>query len=106
MPAIHVIKKSDPNLPRTTPVTPGADTYRSGNWAVAEETATRLVGGKMYLHRTQAARSFFGGTITSFQVIPEGVNEGRVVFTFDFDKRCRNVRTSREGWSQEMKIIL
>jgi hypothetical protein len=104
MPAIHVIHKDDRSLPQITPITPGANVYRSGNWVVSEESAAGLVGGKIYFHRAKAKPSFFGGKITDFEKIPDGEAAGRVIFTFEFEEGCRGVKTLPEGWGQEKKF--
>lgn len=105
MPAIHVIQRNDPNLPRPTPLGRASLTYRSGNWFLAEERARGLVGGRIYFHRSQAAPSFFGGAITAVERLSDGPDAGRIVFTFLADQACKNMRTPRDGWSQEMKIV-
>jgi len=38
-------------------------------------------------------------------LVREGQYDG-VVFTFKRDPACIGVKTSQDGWSQEMKIIL
>ena len=83
MPALHLIHKDDPTLAQITPVARRANVYRSGNWILAEKTATALIGGRIYFHRKQRERSFYGGTITAFDMIKEGKDEGRVIFTFE-----------------------
>ena len=105
MAAIHVIQRKDPTLPRPTPLGRASVTYRSGNWLIAEQRALSLINGIIYFHRSQAAPSFFGGKITAVQKLEDEDDAGRVVFTFVADQACKNVRTPRDGWSQEMKII-
>ena len=105
MPAIHIIKK-DQGLPSITQTKPGSGIYRSGFWVLAKTTAEALKGGKIYFHERQSDPSFHGGIIMEAEKLEEGEQAGRVVFTFKFDPACRGITTSREGWSQEMKIIL
>jgi len=106
MPAIHLIRKNYPSLPRIMPVQPGSNTYKSGNWTIAESTALTLIGSKIYFHRHQASPSFFGGKILETEKVKEGEYAGKIIFTLEFENGCRGVRTSPEGWAQEMKIIL
>src|SRR5882672_7397827 len=56
--------------------------YESGNWDVTEEEARQVVGGTLYLHRTKAQRSYFGGDIQSFRIVEtDRAHEERVIFT-------------------------
>ena len=105
MSAIHVIK-NDQRLPQIVPVQPGSDIYRSGYWVISEGTADALVGGRIYFHDQQAKPSFYGGVIIAAEKIREGEYADRVVFTFRFDPACRGISTPRDGWAQEVKIIL
>src|SRR4051812_22474692 len=105
MAAIHIVK-NDPNLPQIKPVHPGSDVYTSGYWKVPEEAARELIGGKIYFHERQADPSFHGGTITAIEKINEGERAGRIVFTFQFERECRGVTTSPDGWMREKKIVL
>ncbi len=105
MPAIHVIQRNDPSLPRPTPLGRASLTYRSGNRFVSERRARSLIEGTIYFHRSQSAPSFFGGKITAAEKLVDGPDAGRIVFTFLADQACKNVRTERNGWSQEMKIV-
>ncbi len=104
MPGIHVIRINEPGLPQIETVDKAADLYQSGYWALSEERARGLVGGRIYFHREQAKPSFYGGVITAARKILEGEHAGRILFTFRYDPSCRNTRTSRAGWSQEMKL--
>jgi hypothetical protein len=104
MGAIHLIK-NDPGLPSIKPIQPGSEIYRSGYWTIAEDTAAKLIDGKIYFHEKQVASSFFGGIIKEAKLVREGQYDG-VVFTFKRDPACIGVKTSQDGWSQEMKIIL
>jgi hypothetical protein len=81
-------------------------TWESGWWAVAPETAAKLVGGHIYFHKAQDKPSFFGGTISAYRVETEGEWPGRIVFTFVFSPEFRGVRAGREGWGMEKKIVL
>lgn len=80
-------------------------------WAVTEETAAKLVGGQIYLHKAQDKESHFGGTILSYRVLGPDANEavgeipGRVVFNFKASVDCKNVKAGKDGWGMEKKII-
>jgi hypothetical protein len=104
MHAIHIIK-NDESLPSITPIEPGSNVYRSGYWAIAKTTADALIGAKIHFHEQQTKPSFYGGIITGTEKIEQGERAGRIVFTFRFDQSCKGVTTSRDGWSQEIKII-
>ena len=104
MAAIHLIK-NDPGLPQITPIAQGSDIFRSGYWKIAEATANALIGGNIYFHKQQTTPSFFGGVIKRTEV-DDGAYAGRIIFIFKYDQECTGITTPREGWSQEMKIIL
>jgi hypothetical protein len=104
MPRIHLIR-NDPGLPAITPIEPGSQIYRSGYWLISEARAQSLIGGQICFHDHQTTPSFFGGVIETFESVPAGEYHGRVLFIFRFDSSCKGITTSRDGWSQEMKIV-
>ncbi len=75
--------------------------YESGNWIVADETANKAVGGRLYLHESRAADAWHGGTIVSWT--PAANEPGRKVFRYRVEGPFR-VRL-REGWGQEKAIV-
>lgn len=101
MPALHVIEHGT----STKRVSPDSYIHDSGDWTVSEETARKLVGGDMYLHRKQIEASHFGGKILSFRVHQDGPLKGRVVFRIEPTMAHKNVRTGADGWGMEMKIV-
>jgi hypothetical protein len=80
-------------------------TWESGWWAVAPETADKLIGGCIFFHKAQVKPSFFGGTLTSYRVEANGEWSGRLLFTFIFSPEFRGVRTGRDGWGMEKKLV-
>jgi hypothetical protein len=55
--------------------------YTSGVWDISADDAARLVGGSIYLHKTKAEPSFFGGRVLSFrQVETDYAHSTRVEF--------------------------
>lgn len=101
MPAIHLIERHE-NVHHTDKE---KGEWESGDWVVSEETAQRLVGGHIYLHRAQDKPSHFGGEILSFHVLSSGPAAGRVVFRFRAAITCKDVKAGREGWGNEKKIV-
>lgn len=101
MPAIHLIARGRLNV---NPARDAEGEWESGNWVVNEATASRLVGGDIYLHEKQSEPSYFGGTILSFRKLADGQDAERIVFRFRFSQAHRGVTTARDGWSQEKKI--
>ncbi len=99
MSVIHLIE----NDGRIEPV--GADEYESGYWAVAEDTAKRLVGGSIYFHHQQAAPSFYGGIILGQRPSDNQEFPNRVIFRFRYSPDHRGVRAGVEGWGNEKKIV-
>ena len=100
MAAIHLIKKTGDGLPPIVPVAGEANTYTSGFWTLTEDAARRLIGGRIYFHEHQRDPSFYGGQILSVET-----SDGKIVFRFLFSQDCRGVKTSRDGWGQEMKVV-
>jgi hypothetical protein len=97
--------KNDPSLSHIPPVTPGSDVFTSGRRVLSEETAESLIGGTVCFHRSQSAPSSFGGTILKADKTHEGEAAGRFILTFRFDPAYQGIKTSREGCSQEMKLV-
>lgn len=97
MAEIHVIARKQKGLKRL----PDGN-YESGDWYVSDETADKLIGGEIYLHDDQGSNSYFGGKIQEVKRL----DDGRKVFIFNGDAKCKNVKTDKEGWGQEKKIIL
>lgn len=83
------------------------DLWESGNWDVAEEKAASLIGKRIYFHEKQAEESYFGGTITSYRVLPMDHPEtpGRIVFSFTADAAGRGFAAGSAGWRNEQKTI-
>ena len=104
MHALHLIEKGD--FPEyLKPVDKEKDEWESGFWAIIPETAERLVGGRIYLHKAQDMRSHFGGDILSFRIATEGKHAGRVAFRFRATGDAREVRAGLDNWSQEKKFV-
>ncbi|MEN6466629.1 MAG: hypothetical protein ABFD62_15750 [Syntrophaceae bacterium] len=80
--------------------------WESGWWVLQETEAAKLVGGKIYFHKEQQQRSFYGGNITGYRVVQDGEHKGLVVFEFKHNKDCRDVKTDKGGWVKKMKIIV
>lgn len=100
MPAIHFVER----LENVHVVDKAANEWESGYWVVAEDTASRLIGGQIFLHRGQDKPSHFGGDILSYRVHRGDELEGRLIFRFRFNPKCKGVTTSREGWGNEKKV--
>ena len=102
MTAIHLVERVD-NVRKTDK---SKNEWETGNWAVAEETAQKLIGSTLYLHRAKLQPSHFGGTILGFRVIEESAPDaGRVVFKLRADADCKGVKTDGKGWSKDHKIF-
>lgn len=80
--------------------------FESGDWIVSVDKATRLHGGMIYFHETQAGPSHFGGRIIDHRVLPkDDPNAGKIVFIFDRLDEAIDVRTSPEGWAVSQKTV-
>ncbi len=82
------------------------DLWECGWWKLSEEKARKLVGGKIYFHKSRVEPSFYGGTIRGYRIQNAGQHQGKIVFEFEYDAACRNARTDKYGWSMEMKIVM
>lgn len=80
--------------------------WESGWWELEESKAAKLVGGKIYFHKVQQERSFYGGNITGYRIVRDGEHKGLIVFQFQHNKVCRDVKTDKSGWNKKMKIII
>ncbi|MFA5689345.1 MAG: hypothetical protein WC959_09405 [Kiritimatiellales bacterium] len=103
MKAIHLIQK-DPKL-RPCPVEKGSSTYKSGFWNISIGRAPEFIGADIYFHEQQMEPSFFGGKIVSFEIKENDPWAGRIIFILESLRDHKGVKTSRGGWSMEMKII-
>lgn len=102
MPQIHLIE----NLKKQKPLDRSTHSYESGNWDVSEAKAQSLIGGRIYFHETQAGRSYFGGVITGFRVLPKSdPYAGRIVFFFTADRDGKGVLAGTDSWRNEQKTI-
>jgi hypothetical protein len=81
------------------------DRWESGLLTVDESNAKKLVGGEIYFHKKRLEPSFFGGSITGYRIDQDAKNQGKIIFTLQYNEAGRNVRTDKLGWSKKMKII-
>lgn len=101
MTAIHFIERSD-NVRKTDRL---KNEWESGFWPLSAETARKLVGAALYLHRSKHQPSHFGGTILSYRVEQAGPSAGSVVFTVRATVDCKDVKTDAKGWTKDYKIF-
>ena len=108
MPEIHLIEKLGGIKKVTDDPECRSDIWDSHAWDLSDETAYRLLGGRVYFHKTQTGPSFFGGILISWRYAEDNgvVITQRKVLRFIYDASCRNIRTPRAGWSVEMKLVL
>src|SRR5512136_1524454 len=79
--------------------------WESGWWSMDEDKVKELVGGEIYFHKKRLEPSFFGGIITGYRIEQDVPHQGSIVFTLQYNAKCRNVKTDTHGWSKKMKII-
>ena len=103
---IHLIEKLTGGLPPIKKIAGQDNTYESGFWTLSLERAETLVNGRIFFHENQLAPSFFGGKITMVRECSEGQYEGKIIFTFIALPDCKNIKTCKGGWAQEMKIVM
>ena len=101
MTAIHFIERTD-HVRKTDKL---KNEWESGFWPVTEETAQKLVGASLYLHRTKNQPSHFGGRILSYRMVETGPSAGSVVFIVRATVDCKDVKVDSKGWSKDYKIL-
>ena len=79
--------------------------WESGWWSLDENKAKILVGGGIYFHKQKQEPSFYGGTILGYRVEQDGKYKGKIIFKLQYSETSRNVRTDKQGWSKQMKIV-
>ena len=77
----------------------------SGYWKVSEQTAQCLVDGDLDIHDGQLASSRFGGIILGYRMQQGGEFDGRMIFRFRASLVHKGVRTDRDGWGGEKKLL-
>jgi hypothetical protein len=98
MSSAHFICKSGKGL---SIVTKGSVIYRSRAWDIPVDDADRLVNGYIYFHETKAAPSYFGGKVTSYEIIEiDKAHSKRIEFTITADMQAKGA--SWEGRSDDM----
>ena len=98
MTAINLVARSD-TVRKTDK---SKNEWEVGYWEMAEETARKLIGSGLYLHRAKLQESHFGGIILAYRVEPSGPSAGRVVFIVRADADYKGVKTDGKGWSKVM----
>ena len=101
MTAAHFIERTD-NVRKTDRQ---KNEWESGFWPVTEETAQKLVGASIHLHRTKNQPSHFGGTILSYRIEQSGPSAGLVVFIVRATVDGKDVKVDSRGWSKDYKIL-
>ena len=103
MKAIHLIQK-DPDL-TPEPIEKGSRIYKSGYWDLTVARAKELVGKKIYFHKAQKEKSFFGGIIKGCRVKEDAPWKGRIIFTLEAGKDFKGKKADGGKWSMEMMFV-
>ena len=98
--AIHLIE----HMGHVRSIDSSGGKYESEWWAIPPDTADKLIGGRIYLHKAQDKPSFFGGTITGYRVETEGLWIGRIFFAFTRVLAGKGV-LSRGNWVYEKNYV-
>lgn len=102
MASIHLVER----IGNVRPILTNPPVWESGFWVIAEATAERLLGADLYLHSGQLEASHFGGKILSYHVHRDGSDvDGRIVFRIAPTIDHKGIKTGREGWGNEKKIV-
>lgn len=97
---LHLIEKDHKKLAKVSD-----KLWETGNWAIPEAVAKKLLEGSILFHEKPKAPSYFGGIIINYRVIGEGRQKGLVIFTFEYRADHRLVMAEAGGWSKVMKIV-
>jgi hypothetical protein len=69
----------------------GGDTFRTGNWVLGKFLSARVVGERIFLHRSQTEDAWMGGTVVEVHGAPSP-EENRKYFichrNIDYDVVC------------------
>ena len=103
MPKIHLVER----ITNVKLLSKEQNKWTSYSWMISEETAQKLVGGEIYLHKAQNAPSHFGGKILSYELLDDqhGADAGRVVFNFQAGLEYKNIKAGKDAWGMEKKIV-
>ncbi len=101
MTAVHFIERTD-TVRKTDK---HKNEWESGCWPISEETAQKLVGATLHLHRTKNQLSHFGGRILSYRVEQTGPSAGCIVFIVRATVDCKDVKVDSKGWTKDCKIL-
>jgi hypothetical protein len=99
--AVHFVERTD----NVRKIDKSRNEWESGYWQLPEETAKKLVGSVLYLHRTKLAPSHFGGDILDYRIEESGKHAGHVVFKLHAKADCKGVKIDGKGWSKDCKIV-
>ncbi|HYP57066.1 MAG TPA: hypothetical protein VEQ35_02135 [Beijerinckia sp.] len=87
MAKIHLICRNPLHLTALNP-----PEFASGYWTFYEAEAAKLVNGSLYLHKTKAEPSYFGGIITGYRFASEAEPyPGKIIFTVASQPSCENI---------------
>lgn len=94
---LHLVNRQSadgPGLRNLELLSPAENLYRSGFWDIPLAEAEALVGGMLYLQRSKATPSAFGGRVTGVEEVEraEVAHARRVAFTLVSQKEGRGVR--------------
>jgi hypothetical protein len=100
---IHFVERTD----NVRKIDPSRNEWESGYWPLPEETAKKLVGSVLYLHRTKLASSHFGGEIIDYRIEQSEKEPAgpRVIFKLRAKADCKGVKIQAKGWSKDCKIV-
>lgn len=101
MTAVHFIERTD----KVRKTDRQKNEWETGYWVMPEETAQKLVGASLHLHRSKNQPSHFGGRILSYRVEETGPTAGTIVFIVRANVDCKDVKTDSKGWSKDQKIF-
>lgn len=96
MASAHFVAKLDEN--RRT-IDSAKNLHASGVWDISQEDAARLVGGRLYLHKTKSKQAFHGGTVVAFKIVETTyAHANRIEFEYVMDANVKD-----QAWPKNSK---
>ena len=65
-----------------------AGRFECGPWPLSPDDASRLVGGRLYLHECKAEPAFFGGTVVGARSLDKPSDSGNIALIFEPDGKA------------------
>ena len=79
--------------------------WESGYWKVTDQEAKAAIGKRIYLHKKQAAPSYFGGSVVDYRW-DDWEGQPRVVFQFELTDDMKGHYAPSRSWGPMVEKYL